>query len=147
MKDEMYFEDFRVGDKFKIPSRTMTDAHFLFFAGMTGDNHPLHYDQEYCKQTRFGRPVAHGLMVAGMAAVGASNLSPAIKDSIVAFLEQSSRFLKPVFVGDTLSVALEVVAVEPHRTTGVVKLKTAITNQRGELVMEGSHTYLFKRRG
>jgi acyl dehydratase len=146
MKDEMYFEDFKVGDRFKIPSRTMTDAHFLFFAGMTGDSHPIHYDEEYCKRTRFGSRVAHGLLLAGMTALGASNLSAAMENSVVAFAEQSSRFLKPVFIGDTLSVVLEVAGVEPKRSTGVVRMKTRMTNQRGEEVLEGSHTYLFKRR-
>ena len=146
MKDEMYFEDFKAGDRFKIPSRTMTDAHFLFFAGMTGDNHPIHYDEEYCKRTGFGSRVAHGLLLAGMTALGASDLSAAMENSVVAFVEQSSRFLRPVFIGDTLSVVLEVTEVEPRRTTGVVRMKTRMTNQRGEEVLEGSHTYLFKRR-
>lgn len=146
MKDELYFEDFQAGDKFRIPSRTVTEAHFLFFAGMTGDNHPIHYDEEYCRQTRFGSRVAHGLLLAGMTALGASNLSMAVQNSMVAFVEQSSSFLKPVFLGDTLSVVLEVVEVEPRRTIGVVRMKTCMTNQRGEVVMEGSHTYLFKRR-
>jgi acyl dehydratase len=41
-----YLEDFQVGDTFHIPAKTMTDAHFLFFAGMTGDNHPIHYDDD-----------------------------------------------------------------------------------------------------
>ena len=146
MKDELYFEDLQAGDKFRIPSRTVTEAHFLFFAAMTGDNHPIHYDEEYCKQTRFGSRVAHGLLLTGMTALGASNLSWAVQNSMVAFVEQSSSFLKPVFLGDTLSVVLEVVELEPRRTVGVVRMKTCMTNQRGEVVMEGSHTYLFKRR-
>ncbi len=68
-----YFEDFHLGEKFHIPAKTMTDAHFLFFAGMTGDNHPIHYDDEYAKTTRFGKRVAHGLLVASMTASGASS--------------------------------------------------------------------------
>src|SRR5213594_2617775 len=55
---QRYFEDFKVGDRFKSPSRTLTDAHFMFFAGMTGDNHPIHYDEEYGKKTRFGHRLA-----------------------------------------------------------------------------------------
>ena len=80
-----------MGDRFESPSKTLTDAHFLFFSGLTGDAHPLHYDVEYAKSTRFGRPLAHGLMLTSMTAVGASTLSPLIEDSIVAFLEQTSR--------------------------------------------------------
>lgn len=146
MKDEMYFEDFQVGQRFRTPSRTMTEAHFLFFAALTGDNHPIHYDHEYGKKTRFGGTLAHGLLLAGMTALGASNLSPATEDSVVAFIEQSSRFLKPVLIGDTLRVELEVSEVEPRKTTGLVRMKTFMTNQRGEMVLEGSHSYIFKCR-
>jgi acyl dehydratase len=48
-----YFADFRLGEKFPTPAKTITDAHFLFFAGLTGDNHPIHYDDEYAKTTIF----------------------------------------------------------------------------------------------
>ena len=68
---QRYFEDFTIGDRFGSPSKTLTDAHFLFFAGMTGDAHPLHYDDEYAKRTRFGRRLAHGLLLTSMTAVGA----------------------------------------------------------------------------
>ena len=145
MKDEMYFEDFKVGDMFRLPSRTMTDAHYMFFAGMTGDNHPIHYDEEYCKRMGFGGRLAYRLLLAGMTALGASSLSAPMENSVVAFVEQSSRFLKPVFIGDTLSAVHEMAEVKSKRTTGVVKMKVTMTNQRGEVVLEGSHTYLFKR--
>src|SRR5215831_3920006 len=69
-----YLEDFQIGETFHIPAKTMTDAHFLFFAGMTGDNHPIHYDDEYAKTTRFGKRVAHGLLLTALTAVGASTL-------------------------------------------------------------------------
>ena len=113
-----YFEDFHLGEKFHIPAKTMTDAHFLFFAWMTGDNHPIHYDDEYAKTTRFGKRVAHGLLVASMTASGASTLSPMLEGSIVAFVEQSSRFLKPVLIGDTITPELEVTQLVP-KPTGV----------------------------
>ena len=98
-----YLEDFQVGDTFHIPAKTMTDAHFLFFAGMTGDNHPIHYDDEYAKTTRFGKRVAHGLLLTALTAVGASTLSSMLEGSMVAFVEQSARFLKPVLIGDTIT--------------------------------------------
>ena len=84
MTTQRYFEDFTLGDRFKSPSRTLTDAHFLFFAGMTGDNHPIHYDDEYGKKTRYGRRLAHGLLLASLTAVGASTLGPLVEESIVA---------------------------------------------------------------
>lgn len=141
-----FFEDFQLGEKFTIPAKTMTDAHFLFFAGMTGDNHPIHYDDEYAKTTRFGKRVAHGLLIASMTATGASSLSPLIEGSIVAFVEQSSRFLKPVLIGDTISPELEVTELLSKTDMGLVRLTTRVKNQRGEIVLEGTHAYLIKKR-
>jgi acyl dehydratase len=141
-----YFEDFQLGEKFHIPGKTMTDAHFLFFAGMTGDNHPIHYDDEYAKTTRFSKRVAHGLLVTAMTAVGASTLSPLLEGSIVAFVEQSSRFLKPVLIGDTITPELEVIELVPKTDTGLLRITTRVKNQRGEVVLEGMHAYLIKKR-
>lgn len=143
---QRYFEDFTVGDRFKSPSRTLTDAHFLFFAGLTGDNHPLHYDVEYAKTTRFGRPLAHGLLLASLTAVGASTLGPIIEDSIVAFVEQTTWFRSPAFIGDTLSPEHEVVGLERRRSAGLLTLRVGLRNQRGETVLEGEHKYLIAYR-
>jgi acyl dehydratase len=143
---QLYFEDFRMGDRFRSPSKTLTDAHFLFFAGMTGDAHPIHYDDEYGKRTRFGRRLAHGLLLTSLTAVGATTLGPLIVESIVAFVEQSSRFVSPAFIGDTILPELEVVALEGKRSAGLVTLRVTLTNQRGEMVLEGQHKYLIAYR-
>lgn len=141
-----YFEDFTIGDRFKSPGRTLTDAHFLFFAGLTGDDHPLHYDDEYAKKTRFGKRLAHGLLLTSLTAVGASTLSPIIEESIVAFVEQTTRFRAPAFIGDTLYPEHEVVGLERKRSAGLLTLRVALKNQRGETVLEGEHKYLIAYR-
>jgi acyl dehydratase len=143
---QLYFEDFQIGDRFRSPSRTLTDAHFLFFAGLTGDNHPLHYDDEYAKRTRFGRRLAHGLLLTSLTAVGASALAALIEASVVAFVEQSTRFITPAFIGDTMLPEHEVVALERKRAAGLVTLRVTLTNQRGEMVLEGQHKYLIAYR-
>jgi len=143
---QRYFEDFAVGDRFGSPSKTLTDAHFLFFAGMTGDAHPLHYDDEYAKATRFGRRLAHGLLLTSMTAVGASSLAPVIEASIVAFVEQRTRFLAPAFIGDTIAPQHEVVALERKRSAGLLTLRVTLTNQRNETILEGEHRYLIAYR-
>jgi 3-hydroxybutyryl-CoA dehydratase len=143
---QRWFEDFKVGDRFESPSRTLTDAHFLFFAGMTGDAHPLHYDDEYAKATRYGRRLAHGLLLTSMTAVGASTLAPIIEASIIAFVEQSTRFRRPVFVGDTLKPRHEVAGLERKRSAGLLTLRVTLENQRGETVLEGEHRYLIAYR-
>jgi acyl dehydratase len=139
---QRWFEDFKVGDRFASPSRTLTDAHFLFFAGMTGDAHPIHYDDEYAKKTRFGRRLAHGLLLTSLTAVGASTLAPVLEDSIIAFVEQTTHFRAPAFIGDTVKPEHEVGALERKRTAGLLTLRVTLTNQRGEMVLEGEHKYL-----
>jgi len=141
-----WFEDFKVGDAFESPSKTLNDAHFMFFAGLTGDAHPIHYDDEYAKGTRFGRRLTHGLLLTSMTAVGASTLSPLTDHSLVAFVEQTMRFLAPAFVGDTIKPRHEVVALERKRSAGLLTLKVTLTNQRGETILEGQHKYLIRYR-
>jgi acyl dehydratase len=141
-----YLEDFQVGDTFHSPAKTMTDAHFLCFAGLTGDQHPIHYDDEYAKTTRFGKRVAHGLLLTALTAVGASTLSSVLEGSMVAFVEQSARFLTPVLIGDTITPELEVSEVIPKTDVGLLRLTTRVKNQRGETVLEGMHAYLIKKR-
>lgn len=143
---QRWFEDFKVGDRFESPSKTLNDAHFMFFAGMTGDAHPLHYDDEYAKKTRFGRRLAHGLLLTSMTAVGASSLAPIIEESIVAFVEQTTRFKSPAFIGDTIKPQHEIVALERKRSAGLLTLRVTLTNQRGDTILEGEHRYLIAYR-
>lgn len=141
-----WFEDLAVGERFPIPSRTMTEALFAAFQLASADNHPIHYDREYCRARGHRDLLAHGLMVTAQAAAGAGLFPHVIGDSLVAFLEQSSRFLRPVYAGDTLYPLLEITRLEPGRSTGVVVMRATIHNQAGELVMEGEHRYLLRRR-
>ena len=90
--------------------------------------------------------LAHGLQVAIQGAAGAGVFPHVIGDSLVGFLEQSSRFLKPVYCGDTLYPLLEVSELTAGRTTGVVTMKLTIHNQAGVLVCDGEHKYLVKKR-
>ena len=141
-----WFEDLAVGQKFYINSRTQTESMFAAFQLASGDNHPIHYDREYCKARGHRDLLAHGLQVAIQGAAGAGIFPHFIGDSLVGFLEQSSRFLKPVYCGDTLYPMLEVSALTEGRTTGVVTMKLTIHNQSGTLVCDGEHKYLVKRR-
>ena len=141
-----YFDDFRVGERFYIPSRTMTDALFAAFQLASGDNHPIHYDRPYCRARGHRDLLAHGLMVAAQGAAGAGIFPHVVGDALVAFVDQSSRFLKPVYAGDTLYPMLAITGLEPGRTTGVVVMRVTIHNQDKELVMDGLHRYLLRRK-
>ncbi|WP_372617856.1 MaoC family dehydratase [Falsiroseomonas sp.] len=146
LREQRWFEDFRLGERFPLPSRTMTEAIFLAFQAASGDNHPIHYDREYCRARGLPDMLAHGYQVAIQTAAGAGIFPHLVEDSLKAFLEQSSRFLHPVFAGDTLYPCLEVDELTPNRTTGVVGLRSTVHNQGGVLVLEGRHRYLLRRR-
>ena len=141
-----WFDDLRVGERFFIPSRTMTEALFAAFQLASADNHPIHYDREYCHRHGHRDLLAHGLLVTAQAAAGAGWFPHVIGDSLIAFLEQSSRFLEPVYVGDTVYPELVITRLEPGRTTGVAVLRATVHNQARELVMEGEHKYLLRRK-
>ncbi|ADP15960.1 MaoC family dehydratase [Achromobacter sp. SD115] len=142
---QRYFEDFEVGEVFLLPSRTMTDALFAAFQLASGDNHPVHYDVEYCRAHGMPHMLAHGFQVAIQTAAGAGLFPHMVEDSLKGFLEQSSRFLNPVFVGDTLYSSLTVAELLPGRTTGVLVMHSLVRNQRDEVVMDGVQKYLLRK--
>lgn len=136
------FADFRVGEVFRAPSRTMTEGVFAAFQTASGDNHPIHYDRAYLKRRGHPELYAHGYQTLIQAAIGASPLAHEMGDALIGFLEQSSRFLAPVYCGDTLYPAFEITALTEGSTTGVMELKVTIHNQDSVLVVEGMQKYL-----
>lgn len=145
--EQWYFEDIEVGESFDIPSKTMTDTHFVLFSGLTGDFHPLHVDENYAEeQTDFGSRVAHGTMISMFTITGASSLSQHLHESAIAFLEHTNRFKNPVFVGDTIYPRLTVAEKEDKDDRGIVVLESTVHNQDDELVLEGELRLLVKAR-
>jgi len=142
---QRWFEDFEIGERFVLPSRTMTDAIFLAFQAASGDNHPIHYNRDYCRSRGLDGMLAHGYQVAIQTVAGAGMFPFMVEDSLKAFLEQSSRFLHPVIEGDTLYPALEVDELTPGNTTGVVGFRSTVHNQDRILVLEGRHRYLLRK--
>ncbi len=144
--ESQYFEDLVIGERFYIPSRTVTEADFAAFRTVSGDNHPIHYDIEYCRGRGHPRPLAHGFQVLCFTAAGAGTFAHVIGDSLIAFIEQSCKFLKPVYPGDTLYPSLVIAALTPQRTTGVVTIAVTVHNQKNELVLSGEQKYLLRKR-
>lgn len=144
--EQRFFEDFCLGERFFLPSRTMTDALFAAFQLASGDNHPVHYDIEYCRSHGMPGMLAHGFQIAIQTAAGAGLFPHMVEHSLMGFIDQSSRFLKPVFTGDTLYSSLEISDLIEQQTTGVLTMKSTVVNQRGETVMEGTQRYLLRKR-
>jgi acyl dehydratase len=143
---QRWFEDFALGERFVLPSRTMTEALFAAFALASGDNHPIHYDVEFCRVRGLPHMLAHGFQVLIQTAAGAGLFPHMVEDSLKGFVSQSSQFLAQAYVGDTLYSSLTVSALTPRRTTGLITLSSLVLNQRSERVMEGEQTYLLRRR-
>jgi acyl dehydratase len=144
--DTSYFEDLKIGDKFPIPSRTLGDANFAAFQLASGDNHPIHYDLEYCQARGHDNLLAHGFQALIQTAPGAGMFPHVMGDAMLGFIEQSSKFLKPLYAGDTVYPMLEITDLKAQRTTGVVTLKSSIHNQRRELILEGEQKFLVRKR-
>jgi acyl dehydratase len=144
--ESRWFEDFAVGERFVLPSRTMTEAIFLAFQAASGDNHPIHYDVEYCRRHGMPHMLAHGFQVLIQTAAGAGSFPYLVEDSLMGFIEQSSKFLAPVYVGDTLYPTLTIDEITPGRSTGVVGMRTTVHNQKRVLVMEGRQRYLLRKK-
>ena len=146
---QIFADDLKVGEFIDGgPPRTVSSANFLDFASMTGDAHPLHYDDRHAAGTRFGRPLAHGLLLMSFTALGATPFSKRLEDSMIAFIEQGCRFLKPVFAGDALTLEFEVGSVDRRdgRAEAKVRFVVRLRKADGEAVLEGHHTYLLRCR-
>ena len=138
---QRWFEDFVVGERFVIPSRTMTSAVFAAFQTASGDTHPVHYDVEYCRSRGMPHLLAHGFQTLVHTAPGAGLFPYLVEESLVGFLEQSRKFLKPVYAGSTIAVRLtckEKVPQEQREATdiprGIVKWYVDVYDETGESV-------------
>jgi acyl dehydratase len=138
------FRELRLGEIFRNPSRTLDAGNFAAFQTVSLDNHPIHYDVEYCKGLGHPAPLAHGLQVLAFTAAGAGLFPHVIGESLIGFVEVSAKFLKAVYPGDTLYPALEIVELIAQRTTGVVAMRATGHNQKRELVLDGTHKYLLR---
>ncbi|MCB0369921.1 MAG: MaoC family dehydratase [Bdellovibrionales bacterium] len=109
----------------------VTDKMVHQFAEMSGDFNPIHLDEEYAKTTRFGRRIAHGMIVGAL-------FSRALNENMGEggiYLGQTMKFLSPVFIDDTISIELEVVAMRKEK--GIASVETIAKNQKGEVCVKG----------
>ena len=123
----------------------MTEALFAAFQLASGDNHPIHYDVEYCKARGHPGLLAHAMQVMIQCAPGAGLFPHVVEASLVAMLEISGKMLGPVYAGDTVYPMLEIAELIEQDTTGVVVLASTVHNQKGEKVFDGSQKCLIRK--
>ncbi len=126
------FADFRIGDAATF-SKTIGEADVTLFAGVSGDTYPLHVDAEYAKTTRFGARVAHGMLSASLLST-VNGLLLGTPGGL--YVEQTLRFRRPVFLGDTLTARSELVEIDAVKRR--LHCATTVVNQHGKLVVDGA---------
>ena len=141
-----YFEDFKIGEIYNLPSRTQTSGIFSMFQGTSGDNDPIHYDREFCIKKGHKNMLAHGIQVLSQTAAGAGTFPSEVRESLIGMIEISGKFLKAVYLNDTLYPSLKITKLTPQNTTGIICMKATVKNQNGIIVFEGQHKYLIKKR-
>ncbi len=146
LAESRWFDDFTLGERFALPSRTMTDGIFTAFQAASGDNHPIHYDRDHCRRRGHPDMLAHGMQTFIQTAAGAGLFPHMTDDSLIGLIEASFRVLRPVYLGDTLYAALEITGLKPQTTTGVVTMAAMVRKQDGAPAMDGEHKYLLRRR-
>lgn len=132
----LYFEDFIIGVEHVTRGRTITESDVMNFAGLSGDFIELHTNEEYARQSPYGRRIAHGMLTLSIA-TGLMTRMNLVTDTVVAFYGiDKLRFVKPVFIGDTIHVRKKVAdAMAKGGVSGVVTFDTSVLNQKDEAVL------------
>jgi len=122
---------FTIGEEATL-TKTIADEEIKTFARISGDNNPIHVNEDYARGTMFGGRIAHGMLVAGLISAVLGNKLPG-PGSI--YMNQELRFLAPVRPGESITARAQV--TEWDEAKGRVKLLTEVTNQKGEVVISG----------
>ena len=143
---EQYFEDYEIGFSRGTMGRTITEADIVLHAGQTGDFFPHHMDAEWVKTQDFKERIAHGTLILSVA-VGMTATS--INPRAFSYGYDRVRFIRPVFIGDTITVKATITEKRDHPkkpSHGYVVELVEVANQRGETVLACEHLYLAERR-
>jgi acyl dehydratase len=146
MEQTTYFEDYEIGSERVTYGRTITETDFVVHAGHTGDFFPHHMDAEFMKTQPFGQRIAHGTMVFS---IGVGLTASVINPVAFSYGYDRLRFVKPVFIGDTIHTRTTIAAKEddPKRAEmGRVFERTEVINQNGEVVLVADHIYIVERK-
>ncbi len=144
--EERYFEDFEIGETRRTLGRTITEADIVAHAGQTGDFFPHHMDAEWCATQGFKRRMAHGTLVFS---VGVGMTATDINPRAMSYGYDRLRFVKPVFIGDTIRAVASIKEKRDHprrASHGIVVEGLEIFTLENEAVLVCEHLYLVERR-
>lgn len=143
-----YFDEFQPGMCIVTAGRTITETDIVNFAGLAGDYTQIHVDAVYSAKTAFGQRVAHGLLISSIAS-GLAAQTGVMEGTVIAFREIDEwKFLRPVFIGDTIHAELTVRETKDLRRIGggSVTIDVEIQNQNAETVIKGVWIVLIAHR-
>jgi acyl dehydratase len=135
-----YFEEFSVGQKIMTVGRTVSEGDIFNFAGLTGDFNEIHTNESFAGKTQFGQRIAHGLLGLSFA-TGLIMRTGFLEGTVLAFREITGwKFVKPFFIGDTISAELEITETKalPRIGGGSITAAIAVKNQHNEICQRGS---------
>ena len=135
----MYFEDFEVGQVFESQGRTITEADIVSFAGWSWDTNPVHTDAASAGQGRFGEPIAHGLLGMSVAMGLASRLGVFESCSIALLSVDGWRFVRPIRVGDTVRVRVEILGTRltSKGDAGILSRRFTVVDNEHHVLQDG----------
>ena len=129
-------ESLRLGAKNSF-TKTITEQDVVDFARISGDDQPVHLDAEHASATRFNRRIVHGTILIGLVSAVLGHVIPGPRHTVI-FLGQTCRFLRPAYLGDTVTVECMVTQVRDDKP--VVTLSCTARNQDGLELMTGEAT-------
>jgi acyl dehydratase len=140
-----YFEEFGIDDTRQTTGRTITETDIILHAGQTGDFFPHHMDEEWCKTQPFQKRIAHGTLIFSIA-VGLT--ADHINEVSMTYGYERLRFVRPVFIGDTIKVAATIKNKSEHKKPGYGLITETVEafNQHQELVMICDHILMVQKR-
>ena len=139
----LFFEEFEIGLAIETRGRTMTETDIVSFAGLSGDFNPMHTDEEYSKNTQFGKRVSHGLLGLSIAS-GLSYQMGFMEGTVLAFTGLEWKFRAPIFIGDTIRVQSTVKKLRAMKAAGggFVTFDVKVLNQDDAVTQKGEWTVL-----
>ncbi|MGH2449473.1 MAG: MaoC/PaaZ C-terminal domain-containing protein [Chloroflexota bacterium] len=141
-----YFEDYVIGDTTNTMGRTITEADVVIHAGHTGDYYPHHVDAAWSAKQAFGQRIAHGTLILSVAA---GMLATEINPLAFSYGYDRVRFIRPVFIGNTIRATATIIArrICPKRdTVGLIDEQCVVVNESAETVLAFVHIHLVERR-
>mgnify|MGYP001557782399 FL=1 len=117
--------------------KTVSESDVYLFAGLTGDLSPNHVDEEYMRNTKYGRRIAHGALIVGLMSQASTKIVTDLPGTIVSYGYDRIRFPAPCFLGDTVTITYEI--VERDEAAMKTFARVTATSQRGDVVAAATH--------